>query len=135
MDSSSLGQREATGGRGAEHRTGLPMPEMWRQSWEEKGKSTEAAPGDRKEKVSEIQTHGGRTGETGSRRCSVEEQKRAWLSSCKPRPAGKLDPWLCKPVDGQVLQSPALGRCVNPTGLPFWLRHRALGHLCQPTPG
>lgn len=37
------------------------------------------------------------------RRCSVEEQRWGWLGSCKPGPAGKLDPWLCKHVDGQVL--------------------------------
>lgn len=68
MDSSSLGQQEVPGGREAEHRTGLPMPETRRQSWEEKGRSTEAAPGDRKEKTSKTQACRGSTGETGRRR-------------------------------------------------------------------
>jgi hypothetical protein len=65
---------------------GLPIPETW-CSWEKKGQSEKAAAGDRKEKVSQMETLGGRRGVV---RCSFQEQRESCPSSCKLGPAGKL---------------------------------------------
>lgn len=103
VESSSLGQRGVAGGRWAEHRTGLPMPETRWQSWEEKG-SPQKQPKETGKKRRVRKGTWSWQGETRNRRLGcVEEQRCGWLGSCKPGPAWKLDPWLYKHVDGQVL--------------------------------
>lgn len=117
VDSSSLGQREVPGGREAEHKTGLPVPESRRQSWEEKG-SPEKQPQETGKKRPVRKACGvGRGAARTRRRHRVEEQRWCWLGSCK---AGWLGNWIPGSTSMWMDKS-ALGQRVNPTGLAFGL--------------